>query len=99
MLQSPKLDKSKQKIWTVTIRFDLDGLGPMLAQVSLKGDRISTHVFAEEVATAQLLRDNIQHLTKSLTSAGVNVEKVEACQGLVPTELLSNTENVIDLQA
>jgi hypothetical protein len=91
-------DSSKNnKKWTVTIKFDLEPLGPMFARVSLKNERISTHFFAEDPETAELLSDNLKHLKDSLFLAGLDVDEISGQQGIVPEQLLENDEHSIDV--
>ena len=91
-------EKSTTKSWVVTIRFDLEPLGPMFARVSLKGERISTHFFAENKTTAKLLTENMQHLETSLFAAGLDVDEVQGQQGIVPQELTRNEDRRVDLR-
>lgn len=91
-------EEEATKQWTVTVKFDLQPLGPMFARISLKHNRISTHFFAKEEATAMLLKDNIQHLERSLFLAGLDIEEIQGQQGVVPDKLLSNHEHSVDLR-
>lgn len=87
-----------QKTWSVTIKFDLDPLGPMFAKVSFKNQRISTHFFAENKETATLLSENLHHLKDSLFIAGVDTDTIEGSQGIVPKTLKENTDNRLDIR-
>jgi len=84
------------KRWKVVVRFDLEPLGPMFAQVELVNDRLSTHIFAQSQQTAKLIDDNLHVLKQSLFSAGINTEKVTGSQGNIPEKLLLDNERKID---
>lgn len=91
-------DKKSSKVWSVTIKFDLEPLGPMFARVSFKNQRISTRFFAEEQTTARLLSENIHHLKDSLFIAGLDTDEIEASQGIVPSTLKENVDNRLDIR-
>lgn len=88
--------KAKKKKWKVVVRFDLEPLGPMFAQVELQGERISTHIFSESKQTAQLINEHMHVLKQSLFSAGVEVDELKSTQGNVPEKLLINDDRIID---
>jgi len=92
-------DRQSGRTWTVTIRFDLEPLGPMFARISLKNQRIATRFFAKDELTAKLLDENIEHLKKSLFAAGVEIDEISGQQGLVPETLLSNDTHRVDVKA
>jgi hypothetical protein len=100
LFESNENKKAKKpiKTWAVTIKFDLEPLGPMFAKVSLKDERISTNFFAENETTAKLLSQNIQHLKESLFTAGLDVEHVNGQQGVIPDELIKNDEYGVDFR-
>jgi len=87
------------KQWKVVVRFDLAPLGPMFAQVELKDERISTHIFAESQQTAKLINENIHVLKKSLFDAGVNTDTIKSSQGNIPDKLVQNSEHSVDFHA
>jgi len=91
-------NRKNQKIkrWKVVVRFDLEPLGPMFAQVELQNEKISTHFFAKKQQTAALINQHLHHLKQSLFSAGVEVEKLEGNQGKIPDTLLRNNEQLVD---
>ncbi|MBV1908556.1 MAG: flagellar hook-length control protein FliK [Kangiellaceae bacterium] len=97
-LKDPKQSSAKKQ-WKVIVRFDLEPLGPMFAQVELKDDKISTHIFAESQQTAKLINENIHVLKKSLIDAGVKTEEVKSSQGHIPDKLIKNNEHSVDFHA
>lgn len=94
-------NKSNQakKQWKVVVRFDLAPLGPMFAQVELKDDKISSHIFAESQTTAKLINEHLHVLKKSLTDAGVDTDAINGSQGNIPDSLIINDEHSVDFHA
>ena len=84
------------KSWKIVVRFDLEPLGPMFAQVELINDRLSTHIFAQSQQTAKLIDENLHVLKQSLFSAGIDTQQVTGSQGNIPEKLLLDNERKID---
>jgi len=95
--QNENLTKSVKQ-WKVVVRFDLDPLGPMFAQVQLKDNRISTNIFAESQPTAKLINEHLHVLQKSLADAGLDIDQVAGSQGKIPESLAKNTEHSVDIR-
>ncbi len=95
--QNENLSKSVKQ-WKVVVRFDLDPLGPMFAQVQLKDNRISTNIFAESQPTAKLINEHLHVLQKSLADAGLDIDQVAGSQGKIPESLAKNTEHSVDIR-
>ena len=86
----------KVKRWKVIVRFDLEPLGPMFAQVELENEKISSHIFAKEQETAALINQHLHVLKKSLFSAGVKIKKLQGSQGKIPDTLLKDNDQLVD---
>lgn len=100
LLFEHKTDNSTEatKQWKVVVRFDLEPLGPMFAQVELKNNRISTDIFAESQPTAKLINEHLHVLQKSLADAGLEIDKVASSQGKIPERLVRNPEHSVDFR-
>lgn len=97
LFESRQVDKKpSNKTWTVTIRFDLEPMGPMFARVSMQNERISTNFYAEQQDTAQLLAANIDVLRDSLLASGVEIDQVNGSRGKVPNELVTDDEHKVN---
>ncbi len=97
--QQSKANKEKaSQFWKVVVRFDLEPLGPMFAQVELKNDRISTHIFAQSAETANLIENHLDILRDSFTQAGINSDRLEANQGKVPETLIQPERQGVDIR-
>jgi len=86
----------KNKYWKVVVRFDLEPLGPMFAEIQFENERLSTHIFAEKRETGVLINQHLPTLRKSLFSAGVDVNKISGSQGHIPENLSRQDKASID---
>ena len=75
-------EEGGRRHWNVTIAFELAGLGPMVARVSLDGDRVSTLFWAERPATVTLVRDHLRALDQGLEAAGLEATHLACREGL-----------------
>ena len=101
LLFESQIDKEKAgkiKNWKVVVRFDLEPLGAMFAQIELRNERISTHIFAESQQTASLINEHMHVLKKSLFSAGVDVDELKSSQGKIPEKLIKDDPNKVDIR-
>jgi hypothetical protein len=80
---SQQQEAEQARPWTIMMAFDLEGLGPVRAQISLVNDRISTHWWAEQQLTVELFQQHMATLQDRLSHVGLEVEKVQ-CQCGVP---------------
>jgi len=86
------------KSWKVVVRFDLEPLGAMFAQIELVNERVSTHIFAETQQTATLINQYMHVLKKSLSSAGVDIDELKGSQGKIPEKLIKDDPNRVDIR-
>ncbi len=70
--------------WHVQLAFDLPGLGPMQAQISLQGETVATRFWATEANTLPLLREHLHELRRGLLVAGLEVGDIDCQQGAIP---------------
>jgi hypothetical protein len=71
-------------LWTVQLAFDLPGLGPMQARVSLRGEQVSTWFWATREAALPLLQGHLQELRRGLEASGLQVGELHCLQGSMP---------------
>ncbi len=74
-----------QHSWSVQLAFDLPGLGPVQAQISLRGERVSTRFWAGQEQVLPLFRDNLQALQKMFGDAGLEVGELDCVPGPMPS--------------
>ena len=80
--QSPK-DKP-DTLWRVELAFDVTPLGPLQVQAQLFQGSLSSQIWAERSATAELISAELEHLRQRLLTAGLNVGELACRQGMPP---------------
>lgn len=78
-------DIANPDIWSVALAFDLEGLGPVRAFVSVIGEQVSTALWAEENSTVALFDRHLEELRESFHAAGLVVGRVD-CRHGAPAE-------------
>lgn len=73
--------------WTVSLAFNLDGLGPVRTQISFYKGEISTYWLAEQQQTVNLFYQYRDILANRLRHKGVSVEKLACRCGTVPNQV------------
>jgi hypothetical protein len=73
-------------IWNLTLHMNLPSLGPMRVRVSLMGEKVSTTIWSERADTASLVNQHLNRLRTGLESTGLEVNKLEAFQGIAEVE-------------
>ncbi|MEW8327447.1 MAG: flagellar hook-length control protein FliK [Candidatus Thiodiazotropha sp.] len=72
--------------WSLTLHMSLAPLGPMRVRLSLADETISTTIWSERAETAKLVDRHLDELRAGLESAGLQVDKLEAFQGMAHIE-------------
>ncbi len=70
--------------WSVQLAFDLPGLGPVQAQVTLQGERVSTRFWPGNASVLPLFREHLQELQGMLSAAGLDVGELDCRPGPMP---------------
>ncbi len=78
--------------WTVMLSFNLDGLGPVRAQITLYQGRISSYWWAEQQQTVSLFQQHRGFLENRLSHAGVPFHQL-VCECGIPE--MKPTQNKI----
>ncbi|MBL3599391.1 MAG: flagellar hook-length control protein FliK [gamma proteobacterium endosymbiont of Lamellibrachia anaximandri] len=76
-----KSGEKEDAVWSLTLRMNLEPLGPMRIQLRLQGEAISSVLWAEQAETTSLIQNNLEKLRSALEKAGLDVTKLEAHQG------------------
>ncbi len=71
-------------VWKIDLSFDLEPLGPLHIQASLQGGSISSHLWAQNTATANLIDHELGHLRDRLLAIGLTVKDLTCHQGVPP---------------
>ncbi len=73
-----------QRDWTAQLAFDLPGLGPVQAQVSLRGERVSTRFWTGDETTLPLFREHLAELQNMFGHVGLEVGELDCVPGPMP---------------
>lgn len=79
--ESVRRDGGMQRQWSMTVRMDIEPLGPMYARVTLIEDSVHTVIWSERPATAELARHHADWLCTQMRQAGLNPSEVQCLQG------------------
>jgi hypothetical protein len=69
--------------WSITLQMNLSPLGPMRAQIRLKGQEVSTTFWAEEQDTLTLVNQNLPTLRGALERTGLKVAGLRVLHGMI----------------
>ncbi|MET0105210.1 MAG: flagellar hook-length control protein FliK [Sedimenticola sp.] len=88
-------------LWTVSLNFDLQGLGPVKAMLTLTEDLVSSHFVAQLPESAGRIERELPRLDAAFQRAGLRVGKLSARQGKPETEelRLHNPKPILDEKA
>ena len=71
--------------WTMVLGFDLPGLGPTYARVSLHGDQVATTFWAEDLDTVALIAAQLPELRAGYVADGLAVAQLQCFPGQPPS--------------
>jgi len=92
-----KGEKRKEKLWTVSLGFDIDGLGPMFCQLSLVTRDARLQIWSENPATHRLTEAHRDSLEKGMASFGVNLRDVTCHNGMPKQVKTQLTQTLVDI--
>lgn len=70
-----------QRPWSVMVAFELEGLGPMYARLTLLDNAVSAHLWAEWPETHRLFESHLEELRKGLAGMKLETVHVQCFQG------------------
>lgn len=73
------------EVWSVTLAFDLAGLGPVRTQISLYEGQISAQFWAEQAETRARFQTHLDQLQARLSAVGLHVGRL-GCQCGIPPD-------------
>ena len=82
--------------WSMTLAFDLDGLGPIRVKVSLVGDAITANFWTELPDTRRLFHEHIEHLRNRLNHSGLEVRELSCQCGIPPEPAVFRKSRLLD---
>ncbi len=81
---APRPGAPAARRWSVRLAFDLAGLGPVHAIITLQAEQIATRFFVERPETARLFSAWLDHLAGRYRQAGLEVGALECRCGPAP---------------
>ena len=70
-------DGETKKVWNVTLKFDIEGLGKIKAHIKMQDEHISAQFFSEKSEVLSLFQENFDFLRSRLNINGLNVGNIE----------------------
>ncbi|MES9934576.1 MAG: flagellar hook-length control protein FliK, partial [Candidatus Sedimenticola sp. PURPLELP] len=94
-------DGEQETLWTVSLNFDLENLGPVKALLTLSDDVISSHFLAREPDSAVRIEQALPKLDHAFQRAGLKVGSISARRGEPDTQDidLPNPKPLLDEKA
>ncbi|MDF3936779.1 flagellar hook-length control protein FliK [Pseudomonas citronellolis] len=77
-------EQARESLWRIDLAFDLDPLGPLQVQATLAPVGLSSQLWAEQEATAQLIERELGTLRQRLQNAGLTVQELSSHLGRPP---------------
>lgn len=87
----------KSKTWTVSIRFDLEHLGPVKAIVQLVQERIQVRFIAQRESTVALLQQHLPELEQNLKQANLLPQSMIIQQGEASPYQMTFADTLLDV--
>lgn len=82
--ERPAPAQTQNKLWRLELAFDLAPLGPLQVQAQLLHGVVSSDLWAQQPATAQLIAAQLGVLRARLLDCGLNVSELNCHQGIPP---------------
>ena len=78
--ENTQTESEAKKIWNVTLKFDLSGLGKIKAHIKMQNDLISAQFYSEKTEILTLFHENFDFLRSRLNYNGLNVGNIECAK-------------------
>jgi hypothetical protein len=88
----------KQKIWQLTMRFQLAEYGDLLAIARLQDAQLKLQLYTDLPATQRLAEQFLPILSDRLKAQGIDVKEAECQLGKIPESLLPRHSSLIAIQ-
>lgn len=93
----PSTPEKKVRQWSVSLGFDIEGLGPMFCQLKMQEQQAQLQFWADRPATLALTRANLGFLSKSLHELGVSVSEVSCHEGMPKQPRTRLSQQLVDI--
>ena len=85
--ENPQAVEETKKIWNITLKFDLTGLGKIKAHIKMQNDFVSAQFFSEKAEVLSLFQENFDFLRGRLNYNGLNVGNIECAHAKLSEEI------------
>lgn len=75
-----------KKVWNITLKFDLTGIGKIKAHIKMQNNYISAQFFSDKKEVLSLFQENFDFLRSRLNSNGLNVGNIECAHAKLSDE-------------
>lgn len=94
--ESSHAEENEKKIWNVTLKFDLTGLGKIKAHIKMQNDFVSAQFFSEKAEVLSLFQQNFDFLRGRLNYNGLNVGNIECAHAKLSEEAVPTNFKPLD---
>lgn len=94
--ENTQAEGDAKKIWNVTLKFDLSGLGKIKAHIKMQNDIISAQFYSEKTEVLTLFRENFDFLRGRLNYNGLNVGNIECAKAKLADDILPVNSTPVD---
>lgn len=93
-----KQQHSKEKLWQLTMKFDLQQLGPLLVVAKLQQQHLQLQFFTEQALTKRLADKFLPILKDRCAMQGLQVNQAECILGKIPDSLLPRANSLLAIK-
>ncbi|GAB58379.1 flagellar hook-length control protein FliK [Rheinheimera nanhaiensis] len=93
-----KQDGSKQTLWQLTMRFDMQQLGAMLVIARLQQQQLQLQFYTEQPQALALTEQFLPILKDRCTMQGLEVKQAECVLGKIPESLLPRANSLLTIK-
>lgn len=94
--ESSQAENEGDKIWNITLKFDLNGLGKVKAHITMQNELVSAQFYSEKPEVLNLFQKNFDFLRNRLSYNGLNVGKIECARADLSNTIQHSTETPLD---
>lgn len=98
LAESHGKEKQLEKRWVVQMGFDIEGLGPMLCQISLVKSSASVSFWAEWENTLAHTKAHFDYLENTLKDMGLRVDKLQGHLGIPKADKTALSNQLVDIK-
>ena len=91
--------RSLEREWQLTLALSFETTGPLYFEVNLRGRQLRTQVWAEKLATVELIENTRERLETALSKLDLDVSPVECMEGQPPARITRLTQQLVDEHA